>query len=283
MVDIAGVFQDSFSLYSKHYDKVLTAFLVLLLLAIFFAVTKMLLQFPQQIFCSDPGLHPAISFVLCTAPILLEWGLDMVSEVVFIFISFSLLVPFAEMGAGKKISGWTTHLSSQLLNAVQMIAYKIVLSLVIATPVILLVFLDFGVLTALQPQIQQAAGDPLTVFSLIASQLLIFLIVGLFVLLAYLVIDFFTMFTAMELVINKKNILQALASSVSLVLANPLPCVLFWVVWFLIYFAAFILSIPLACCICLGQLVILIVSWFILAPVHILSNVLLWQRIRAQE
>ena len=272
VADVLKSISGAFELYKDNWQKFILAYAVILLLGLISSGISLLADLSRDVFCKSNS--PLVVLSLCTFPQISSYALDMVFSLIGTVITFAVLLPFYELSKGKQASDWAGHFFPQLFNAVKVILFRFIISLLIFSPVIAWVFLNLGALLALKPS---DIGLPLLLGSL--SVLILLIILSAIV---SFIVSILLSFLEVEVVISRRGVFDAASASIRLVKANFLDVFVFGLVWFAISAVVGIASLFLACTLCLLPVVWLIEP-FLLAPVYTLSSLLLWQSLGGEK
>ena len=270
MVDVVKVISDAYELYRENWRSVITAFGVLFLISLVFGLVNFFAQLPGNFIC-DGAKNIWLLLIFCISPAILQSFLGIVNGLLSVIITMAVIKPMDEMALGKTISNWTGHFSKQFVNAILVILLRTAVFLISFAPLIFVVILNISALAALQGSKNFGillGGGLLTI--------LLTLVLGIVV---STILNFLLMFLEVEIVLGEGNIFKAAMKSASVVKNNLVDVILWGVVWFLIQIAVVVVTILVACTLCLLPVAYLITP-LIVEPIGLLSKVILWRRLK---
>lgn len=282
MVDVVKLITDSFELYKKNWKKFITGFGALVLIAVLIAVLQIGVSIAGSAACGRVA-DPNMDFIACISSDVVKYTTSTLEGIVNVVVIVALLIPLYEMVAKKQISNWTGHIVPQLGNSVKLMIFGIVKELIIIAP-----FAAFLIAVILPMVIAAGTGagkqtGVAAVLPLLSIGMLVLLIPAL---IFYIVINFavnlFLTFLSMEMVVGEKGLFESIKSSFGIVKANFVEVFVFKVVWWLIGIPVAIITMLLACTVCLLP-VALLVRPLLVEPVQIISTVDLWKQLTQKK
>jgi len=272
-IDIIEVLSDSFAIYKEKWEGVIGAFLALFLVGLGFQVAGIAIGLVRSITCGLP--HPLVIIGLCLPLLAVQIGLGILQWLLNGFITFSALKPLSEMIDGKEISSWTGHLKPQAVNAIKVLLFRFIVSVLLAVPLIVFTVLNFALIFAAALRAGGGGGGMFFV-----ADLLLFFAALLLTIIAELLANFLLSFLEVEVVLNGRGVLSAAGSSVSLVRANFLDVFLFDLAWFVLGIGIGLASFALiVCTLCILAPVAMLATPLVIVPLWLTSNMMLWKRL----
>jgi hypothetical protein len=269
MVDVIRIIEDSYELYKEKWRGVITAFAVIFLIALIFGIMDFVISLPGQLGVCEVK-NALILLVFCISPYILRYILGFISGLIDIMVTMAVIGPMDEMAGGKAISSWTSNFTKQLVNSVLVILLRTILAVICFGPIVIAVILNISALVAL--------GNNKNIGILFGGGLIIFLMVLAVCFLVFAILNFLLMFLEIEVVLGGSGVLQAGIKSAKLVTSNLGDVLAYAIVWFVIGIAVGILTLLVMCTLCLLPLAYLIAP-FIVAPIELLSKVILWRKL----
>ncbi|NYZ79256.1 hypothetical protein H0N99_03855 [Candidatus Micrarchaeota archaeon] len=269
MVDMIRIIEDSYELYKEKWRSVITAFAVVFLIALVFGIVNFVISLPGQLGVCEVK-NALILLVFCISPYILQYILGFVNSLINLMVTMAVIGPMDEMAGGKAISSWTSKFPKQLVNSILVILFRTILAVICFGPIVILVILNISALVAL--------GNNKNIGVLLGGGLIIILMVLGVCILVFAILNFLLMFLEIEVVLGGSGVLQAGIKSAKLVTSNLWDVLAYAVVWFVIGIAVGILTLLVMCTVCLLPLAYVITP-LIVAPIELLSKVILWRKL----
>src|SRR5271157_2020823 len=263
MVDVIKIIEDSYGFYKEKWRSVITAFIVIFLIAIFFGIANFIISLPGKLGVCD-AKNALILLVFCISPYVLQYILGFVNNMINVMVTMAVIAPMDEMAGGKAISSWTDKFRKQLVNSILVILLRTILAVICFGPIVLAVILNISVLIAL--------SNSNNIGILFGGGFLILLLFSGLCILVFAIMSFLLTFLEVEVVLGGSGVLQAGIKSARLVMSNFWDVLAYSLVWLVIGIAVGVLTIIIACTICLAPLAYVIPP-FIVAPIELLSRV----------
>lgn len=285
MDDVIDIIKAAYKLYTKNYNRVLSAFIALFILSFLVAIVSTAINFTLALVepqCQFPVggdmFSSVVSQMVCdyTKPSsLIKMSLSWLSSIVVILVVLSVIKPMEEIALKKGVSEWTSHLGSQLTNAVKLFFFEFFVGLVTLLPILVvaLVWVPGALSIASSASGEQLRG---LVNDLIAQGILVF---GVGFFFAFLLSTAFVLlftFVRIELVLSNRGFMDAVRNSIDIFNRNRSKVFLFHFIWLLISFVLGILAL-LTCC--LAFIVGPAISLFLVLPIRLFSEVLFWRHL----
>ena len=296
MKDVTDVIVSAFNLYKENYRKIITAFIAIIAISVLISLLYFPLRFSlslNEMACDVSGaqghegniVSSAASNMLCETlkfTSLIEHGLDWITALLVLIVILSVMKPLEEIVSSKKqVSEWTSHISFQLSNSIKLFVFDTLIGLVTFVPTILLLLIVVPDAVSLFFSITSGQGSEELIgpISKLVLKSFAVLIIGVLTgaLLGILCAVLFT-FVHVELALENKGIISAARSSVELFRNNMGQVILFHIIWLLIGIVAAVMTF-LTCC--MAFFVAPIVSYLMILPVRLLSEIILWKELKS--
>jgi len=269
MADVLGVIEEAYEKYKAGWRSVIWAFAVIAIIAIIFGLVDFLLRLPGEFLC-DKAQNTLVILLFCISPVILQYVLNFINGLISLMITMSVIRPLNDVANGRAVSNWVTNFPKQFVNALLVILLRFVIAIVCFAPVVILAVLNISLLVA--------AIQSKNMGALFAGSLIVLIIVAVVCIVIFAIISFLLSFLEIEMVLGGAGIVAAATRSARLVRGNPADMIVYSILWFVIGFGVGLLTILIACTICL-----LPVAWLIppliVAPIQWLSAVILWRRL----
>jgi hypothetical protein len=269
MVDILRLIEDAYELYKERWRGVITAFVVIFLIALVFGILNFIISLPGQFLCNGKE-SVIIALLFCISPQIIQNVLNFISSLIDIMVTMAVMKPMDEMAGGKTISGWTGHFSKQVVNSILVILLRVIVSLICFAPMIIIIILNISVLVAW--------GNSTNFGTLLTGGLLIFFLVLLVCMAIFTIANFLLTFLEVEVVLGRNGVLQAGVKSAKLVANNLVDVLVYSIIWFLISIGLGVVVLLLMCTVCLLPVAYLI-GPLIVVPIELLSKIMLWRKL----
>lgn len=270
MVDFLKVISGAYELYKANWRSVITAFAVIFLIEVVFGFTNFFAQLPGNFICNGAN-NTWLILIFCISPIILQFILGVINGLLIVLITMAVIRPMDEMALGQSVSSWIEHFPKQLVNAIMVIILRSIVILISFTPLIIVVILNLSTLVALRGR--QDLGI------LFAGGLLVVVLMLVLGIIVFTILNFLLMFLDIEMVLGGGSVIEAAMKSANIVKNNLVDIVIYSLLWMLIGIGVSIVTLLIACTICLLPLAWLIPP-FIVEPIGILSRVMLWREFR---
>ncbi|MBN2013967.1 MAG: hypothetical protein JW778_02195 [Candidatus Altiarchaeota archaeon] len=283
MDDVTDAIKSGYNLYKENYNRVLSAFIALFVFIFLVSILSMGLNFAFNLVERPCEFTPSgadflsslVSLMVCeyTKPsFFVRTALGWLSSIVVILITLSVIKPLEETASKKNVSEWTSHLGTQFSNAVKLFFFELFVGIITILP-ILLFFLLWVPGTA--SVLSSASEEQLRVFMDNIMQGLLVFVVGVFivVLIETVLVLLFT-FVRIELVLSNRGLMDAVRNSVEIVKNNAGKVFVFHLIWLLISLVLAVLAF-FTCC--LAFIVGPAISYLLILPVRLFSEILLWR------
>lgn len=270
MVNVLGVIEEAYEHYKLNWRSVITAFAVILVIGLVFGLANFFLSLPGQFACGGTK-NILILLIFCISPQILQYTLNFVNGLIDLMITMAVIKPLDEMAGRKTISSWTSNFSKQFVNAILVIVFRALLLVVSFAPVVVMLVLNISILYALR--------NNSNIGALFGGGLLVFFIVLGVCFLIFSILSLLLMFLEIEVVLGVSGILQAGVKSAKLVTSNIADVIVYAIIWFLIGIGVGVFTLLMMCTICLLPIAYLIPP-LIVAPIELLSKIILWRRLK---
>jgi hypothetical protein len=269
MVDIIKIIEDSYKLYKEKWRSVITAFIVIFLIAIFFGIINFVISLPGQFGVCNVK-NALILLVFCISPYILQYVLGFINGLIDLMVTMAVIGPMDEMAGGKAISDWTGKFTKQFVNSILVIILRTVLAVICFGPILIAVILNVSLLAAL--------SNSNDIGILFGGGLLLLLMFAGVCFLVFAILNFLLTFLEIEVVLGGSGVLQAGIKSAKLVTSNFWDVLTYALVWFVIGIAVGVVTLLVMCTICLLPLAYIIAP-LIVSPIELLSKVILWRKL----
>lgn len=269
MVDIIRIIEDSYELYKEKWRSVITAFAVIFLIALVFGIIDFIISLPGQLGVCEVN-NALIVLVFCISPYILQYTLGFVNGLIDVMVTMAVIGPIDEMAGGKAISSWTNNFPKQLVNSILVILLRTILAVICFVPILITVILNISALVAL--------SNNKNIGILFGGGLIVFLMVLVVCFLVFSILNFLLTFLEIEVVLGRSGVLQAGIKSAKLVISNFWDVLAYAIVWVVIGIVVGIITVLVMCTVCLLPLAYVITP-LIVAPIELLSKVILWRKL----
>ena len=270
MADVLGVIEEAYEKYKTSWKSVILAFAVIAIIAIIFGLADFLLRLPGELLC-DKAQNTLVVLLFCISPVILQYVLNFINGLISLTITMSVIGPLDDVANDRTVSSWVTNFPKQFVNALLVILLRFAVAIVCFAPLLILAVLNISLLVA----VSQSKNIGALVFS---GGLIVLIIVGIVCVAIFTLVNFLLSFLEIEMVLGRAGIVGAAKKSARLVMGNLADMIVYSMLWFVIGLGVGLLTIVLACTICLLPVAWLIPS-LIVAPIQWLSAIILWRRL----
>ncbi|MCX6776403.1 MAG: hypothetical protein NTY73_00290 [Candidatus Micrarchaeota archaeon] len=270
MADVLGVIEEAYEKYKTSWKSVILAFAVIAIIAIIFGLADFLLRLPGELLC-DKAQNTLVVLLFCISPVILQYVLNFINGLISLTITMSVIGPLDDVANNRTVSSWVTNFPKQFVNALLVILLRFAVAIVCFAPLAVLAILNISLLVA----VSQSKNIGALVFG---SGLIVLIIVGIVCVAIFTLVNFLLSFLEIEMVLGGAGIVAAAKKSARLVIGNLADMIVYFMLWFVIGLGVGLLTIVLACTICLLPVAWLIPS-LIVAPIQWLSAIILWRRL----
>jgi hypothetical protein len=269
MVDVIKIIEDSYELYKEKWGSVITAFVVVFLIALAFGVINFIISLPGKLGVCNFN-NTLIILIFCISPYILQYVLGFVNGLIDLMVTMAVIGPMDEMAGGKAISDWTGKFKKQLVNSILVILLRTVMTIICFVPIAIVLILNISVLAAL--------ANNKNIGILFGGGLIIFVMILAVCALVFAILNFLLTFLEVEIVLGGNGVLQAGIKSAKLVTSNLWDVLAYALIWFVIGIVVGVVTVIMTCTVCLLPLAY-VISPFIVAPIGLLSKVILWRKL----
>jgi len=270
VADVLGVIEEAYEKYKTSWKSVILAFAVIAIIAIIFGLADFLLRLPGELLC-DKAQNTLVVLLFCISPVILQYVLNFINGLISLTITMSVIGPLDDVANDRTVSSWVTNFPKQFVNALLVILLRFAVAIVCFAPLLILAVLNISLLVA----VSQSKNIGALVFS---GGLIVLIIVGIVCVAIFTLVNFLLSFLEIEMVLGRAGIVGAAKKSARLVMGNLADMIVYSMLWFVIGLGVGLLTIVLACTICLLPVAWLIPS-LIVAPIQWLSAIILWRRL----
>ncbi|MEM3400196.1 MAG: hypothetical protein QXP42_05180 [Candidatus Micrarchaeia archaeon] len=256
---VTKIFSRSFAIYRENNTKFLIPLIIVFILSI---------PLPNIYFTTIIATVNCLGAFPVFLPYLFVVG-TMVTVVIGLMVLLhtlilSMLHAIRDLIMKRQPSVWHAHFWTEIGNGLRCVVIRIGLFIVLSIPFIIAFILIF----------LRAVTSWDGIFILVATLIL-------FIIIIIILVNFLAIFVPQELALARSGILKAVSSSISLIFSNFLLVFLFALVWAIIGILMTIGSMPISCC-CVTQYIPKVVGIFVLLPVNLISNTMLWLLLKGQ-
>ena len=274
MADVVGTITGAAEIYRANWRRIIAPFAVLALLGLVFGIATFGMGMVSEGVCrSTNDQYVLIAF--CYVPQIMQNIISIAQELVSFIVIMAVLVPLWALANKKPMTSWTEQVGKQFFNALKVIVVRLVIMLVVFSPVIVFIALNMAAIIAVAESMP-AGADPNMVLVAVAGALGMILVMAALSMVLGILVNFFLTFFEIEVAVGGRGVFAAIGASVNMVLANFVDAFVFNLAWWAVGIGISVVVMLLACTVCLIPLAFLIPP-LVVVPVMWLSKLLLWK------